>query len=383
MASDDRDWLIGDRPLVIVGMHRSGTSLAASLAAAAGIDLGPRLLGPGTGNLRGHFEDLEFLDLHQRILRANGADEDGFACGAGLTVPPALAREAAALVAARRSRGLVWGWKEPRTTLLVDFYESLLPQARYLCIFRRPWEVVDSLLRRGHSGDLQFADRPVLAARLWHDYNCRLIELLDRCPERSLVVESTQVAEDPQRLVQALERLLGVELSRPGPVFDPQLMRHDVAVARAQLVDAVCPEATRVYLELRRRAGADGPLPTGLGGGLDAPGLAAAGLAEWAAHERQRREAAATGAHVQELTAALDESHAACVRAHAALAAATADRQALAEHVTGLAEHSRRLTEDNAALVEHARKLQEHLESLQAHVATQQQSLERREGRIR
>ncbi|MBM4059289.1 MAG: chromosome partitioning protein ParA, partial [Planctomycetes bacterium] len=47
--------------VVVVGMHRSGTSLVASLCQAAGIDMGTDLLGPHPGNGAGHFEDLEFL----------------------------------------------------------------------------------------------------------------------------------------------------------------------------------------------------------------------------------------------------------------------------------------------------------------------------------
>jgi len=50
----------GTRPLVITGMHRSGTSLVASLFAGAGVNVGTRLIGASRGNDRGHWEDLDF-----------------------------------------------------------------------------------------------------------------------------------------------------------------------------------------------------------------------------------------------------------------------------------------------------------------------------------
>lgn len=56
------------RAIVVAGMHRSGTSLVASLCADAGVDMGARLLGPGPGNPRGHYEDLDVLS--ERIRRA-------------------------------------------------------------------------------------------------------------------------------------------------------------------------------------------------------------------------------------------------------------------------------------------------------------------------
>jgi len=60
------------RQLVISGMHRSGTSLVASAFRAAGIDVGSDLLGADEGNPRGHFEDRDFVRLHEEMLVTTG-----------------------------------------------------------------------------------------------------------------------------------------------------------------------------------------------------------------------------------------------------------------------------------------------------------------------
>jgi hypothetical protein len=62
----------GERPLIICGMHRSGTSFVASLVAGAGVHLGDTLLESSPGNPRGHFEDVGILDFHRTVLIANG-----------------------------------------------------------------------------------------------------------------------------------------------------------------------------------------------------------------------------------------------------------------------------------------------------------------------
>jgi hypothetical protein len=62
----------GERPLIICGMHRSGTSFVASLVAGAGVHLGDELLESSPGNPRGHFEDVGILDFHRTVLIANG-----------------------------------------------------------------------------------------------------------------------------------------------------------------------------------------------------------------------------------------------------------------------------------------------------------------------
>ncbi|MEL7418373.1 MAG: hypothetical protein AAGK10_07335 [Cyanobacteria bacterium J06555_3] len=43
--------------IIITGMHRSGTSLTASLLQSAGVYLGDRLMSADSGNAKGYFED--------------------------------------------------------------------------------------------------------------------------------------------------------------------------------------------------------------------------------------------------------------------------------------------------------------------------------------
>ncbi len=50
------------RPVVIAGMHRSGTSLVASYLSSLGIGLGDRLLSADANNRHGYFEDADFRE---------------------------------------------------------------------------------------------------------------------------------------------------------------------------------------------------------------------------------------------------------------------------------------------------------------------------------
>lgn len=75
-------------------------------------------------------------------------------------MPVTFEEEARELLAVRVRSGVAWGWKEPRTTLFLDFWQERLPDARHLFVFQRPWEVVDSLFRRG---DDTFVRNPAFA----------------------------------------------------------------------------------------------------------------------------------------------------------------------------------------------------------------------------
>ncbi|HEY8019943.1 MAG TPA: hypothetical protein VIH93_02510, partial [Thermoanaerobaculia bacterium] len=143
-------------PLVVAGMHRSGTSLAASWIGAAGVDLGERLIPADDANPRGYFEDAAFVELHGRMLRAATREDDGGHRDWGWTESERFDRQrfapfcdpARALLARRAAAGGPWGWKDPRTTLALDFWDELTGgAARYLLVYRVPWDVADSMQR--------------------------------------------------------------------------------------------------------------------------------------------------------------------------------------------------------------------------------------------
>ncbi|HXO22367.1 MAG TPA: glycosyltransferase [Thermoanaerobaculia bacterium] len=181
-------------PILVTGMHRSGTSLAASCLAAMGVDMGSRLLPADAANPRGYFEDVDFLEIDRRLVReATTAGEAGHPDW-GWTESEKLdsgrweaGREAARALIATRAGTSRWGWKDPRATLLLDFWDDLLGDARYLLLYRFPWEVADSMQRLGAG---VFLDHPDYAYRIWTFYNRQLLDFHRRHRQRSLLVSA-------------------------------------------------------------------------------------------------------------------------------------------------------------------------------------------------
>lgn len=261
--------------VVIAGMHRSGTSYAASLLQAAGVFLGDRLLGADPTNPRGHFEDRDILEFHQTLLRGHGFPDTGFVVD-GPVVPAAAWRERAMqVVDARRACGRPWGWKDPRTVLLLDFWRELLPEARYLVVFRPPWDVVDSLYRRG---DAAFVARPDLALALWLHANRLLCDFARRHPGHVVVREVSQLAEQPREVIDAMRQRFGLPLTDPDDLFDPGLLAT-AGQERAELLAAASPESVAMLDELRSLAGRgpQGPPPEA----TSSSAMLAHALSEW------------------------------------------------------------------------------------------------------
>jgi hypothetical protein len=233
-------------------MHRSGTSLIASVLRQAGLDIGREDFGPGLGQPRGHFEDHDFYHLHEAMLAAAGRScftADGAALD---EIDPVFEERARALVAARADRPF-WGWKEPRTCLFLELWERLLPQARYLFLYRHPVDVALSLWRRNI--DFELRRDPWLAFRAWTLYNQRLLAFRDRHPERCFLAHTPALAAD----FPGFLRRLAVRLDLPlrggdfSALYAPEELAPSCQPPRPAWEELI-PEALALYGRLEEAA---------------------------------------------------------------------------------------------------------------------------------
>ena len=170
-------------PLLIVGMHRSGTALVSRIADRLGIHMGWKL--------QGDHEAVFFVRLNQWMLDQAGADWDWPQPVDGLLAHEALApliddylrvtlqspRSLEFLgprrLLTRRSVFALdepWGWKDPRTTLLLPVWLRLFPNARVLHVLRHGVDVAQSLKARNERNLVRRTER---AARLRWTYRLR------------------------------------------------------------------------------------------------------------------------------------------------------------------------------------------------------------------
>jgi GT2 family glycosyltransferase len=243
------------RVLVVTGMHRSGTSVAASLLQSAGLHVGERLLGPNPSNVRGHFENLDFVEFHEEVLRSQGRHESGWTLEGPLTFDEGFRQKAAQLIA-KSAVSPRWGWKDPRTVLFLRAWADLLPEAVFLLVHRSPWDVVDSLLRRSSAYNEVFLQEPALAIDFWTHYNRQIASFHDEHPERCLVASVHTMTRTPQAVVEALNDRFGLGLAPPAPhVFEePLLQTSRERGYRFLAVRHAFPDALRLYRDLLARS---------------------------------------------------------------------------------------------------------------------------------
>jgi hypothetical protein len=242
-------------PLIISGMHRSGTSLVASLLESAGVHMGDELVGPARGNERGHFEDMDLLAFHAHWLAAFSIGKEGFTDRPLPELPESARGMARTILNTRAGHGRLWGWKEPRTTLFLDFWFELAPQAKFVMMFRKPWEVADSLFRRGEK---IFLERPEYAFRVWARYNEAVLDFTRRNPDRCFVLEVSRLAADPLAAIASVGKHLRLPLGVPAPCYDASMLQSPSMPDIEQFVRSRFPEVCELYAALREVAG-EGP----------------------------------------------------------------------------------------------------------------------------
>jgi hypothetical protein len=196
-------------------MHRSGTSLVASWLQRCGLPIDDgRLLGPGIGNLHGHFEDHDFYDIARASVTRQRGSWRVMKAGA-LRFDAAELAQAQALLAARNQRFELWGWKDPRALLFFEQWKQLAPGLKALILWRPCAEVVQSLCTRAAADrtNPDFAISPYGAARVWRAYNKAALQIKRAHPRDVLLVSLRQLLLDDRAVISHLQKVWGLKLS--------------------------------------------------------------------------------------------------------------------------------------------------------------------------
>src|SRR6266516_1624913 len=171
-----KDSSTSNTAVCIAGAHRSGTSMLTRLLHACGLYLGPEneLMPAQADNPDGFWEHLGFVALNDELLNELGGAWD---------LPPKADenftdrgldhfRVKARLLIEGFDSASVWGWKDPRNSLTLLFWQDLLPGMKTLIMVRNPLEAAHSMRERNGTSYS-------LGLRLWEIYNRRVIEAVD------------------------------------------------------------------------------------------------------------------------------------------------------------------------------------------------------------
>jgi GT2 family glycosyltransferase len=233
--------------ICIAGAHRSGTSMLTRLLHACGLYLGEKseLMPSQADNPDGFWEHLGFVALNDELLNALGGAWDLPPKADETFTRPELEplRLKAQLLIESFDSAHVWGWKDPRNSLTLQFWQDLLPALKTLIIVRNPLEVAYSMKERNGTSY-------AFGLRLWEIYNRRLIEAAGK--RDRLVTHYDLFFENAEKELHRIANFIGLPDAKIGSVAKlVATKRRHTHFTIDQLIDAgVSREVIELYRTL-------------------------------------------------------------------------------------------------------------------------------------
>lgn len=242
--------------IVVLGMHRSGTSVIARGLPVMGVELGNRLMPPFEGNnSKGFWEDLDIYALNTEMLHSlksdwhfltpiQPSDVDALCKNGYLQRAIDLLREKIAGVK-------VFGFKDPRVAKLLPFWKEVFAHDQwnvsYILVIRHPLSVCQSLAKRdGFDFEKSYL--------LWLEHV--IGGLVGTAGENCVLVDYDRMIQGPEaeiaRIAKELQLLINMtELEKFKLEFLDQQLRHTVYQLDDLMPDETVPPLTReIYQEL-------------------------------------------------------------------------------------------------------------------------------------
>jgi hypothetical protein len=222
--------------VVVLGMHRSGTSLCMNVLQELGVRLDDDLIPGDANNEPGYFESRKITELNDEILRALGATWDTplslllpefWACDPRLLPAKAILRDLI-IDKVLNARDL-WGFKDPRTAILLPLYEEVFAdcgvRSRYILCIRDPRAVSRSLEKRN--------DFPRLFSEvLWLEYVMTPVQILgDRI---RTIVSYEKWFTDAAGQAESLQRAVGLRGMDPPETVVEKVVHPDLNHAETE-----------------------------------------------------------------------------------------------------------------------------------------------------
>ncbi|MDO8140539.1 MAG: sulfotransferase [Candidatus Brocadiales bacterium] len=249
-------------PIIILGMHRSGTTMLSKLLEQFGLFVGSKK--------EENDESLFFYKINEWLLRQANASWDnprnfnfindefkkkvikalefhlkGFRRYEYLGLKKFLKYKDI------RNLDFPWGWKDPRNTFTIDLWKEIFPDAKLLHIYRNPIDVAESLRKR--EGEIQKTFRKnwretakelLLIGKvgyqsslrlqnvhegiqLWQEYIDKAFSLNGEFKENILHIRYETFLENPETTLQRILEFIDIQVEKSGILAAAQMVKSD------------------------------------------------------------------------------------------------------------------------------------------------------------
>lgn len=206
---------------VVLGMHKSGTSLVSQILHQSGVDM---LENPSRTYDEGNcYERESFRDVNSKILQSDGRFSLDITHGEFSRFmerpEPELSRLVMEEVAHLSECHENWGFKDPRTCYTYPFWKRYLPPHRIVVVYRSPHDLWKRY--RKYYRLLKFRGAWKLVKR-WTESNLNILDFISQREGQSIVINYDSLMTDDDTFAK-LQDFVGVELK---DARKPELYRN-------------------------------------------------------------------------------------------------------------------------------------------------------------
>lgn len=195
------------KTVVVLGMHRSGTSTVAGILNKLGIYMGDDLLKANHSNPVGHFENKKFIELNDKILKSAGGRWDWPPTKDVILMQRNKFEKDIINLIKSESITNIWGWKDPRTSLTIDLYYEFLENPHFIICTRDDNDVGRSLYKRGDMTQEE-------GALLSEIYKTKINNFLESHKDiKKITINFDALIKDPREIVSRIIDFLKINLS--------------------------------------------------------------------------------------------------------------------------------------------------------------------------
>ncbi len=206
------------RQIVVLGMHRSGTSMIAGMLLRMGVMMGDDLIAADWSNPAGHYEDRAASQINRGILEMAGGSWRDVPSQNDIDLVYLRDCEMAWFAEMRNKWDNLWGFKDPRTLLTLAHWDKYLSNPLYVLVSRDRRAIAKSLYRRN---GIEEAEAFALIERYVSRFD------LVRHDRETITFEYEGVLRYPGRESKRLSDRLGVPYCKAATEFIDASLNHE------------------------------------------------------------------------------------------------------------------------------------------------------------
>lgn len=178
---------------VVLGMHKSGTTLVSQILHHSGVNMDDDLDESVSYDKGNKYERQSILHLNMDILGVNDYQVIDLAAPER---PEASAEQRARMdriVADCVDRYEDWGFKDPRACLVYPLWDEALPEHKIIVVYRHPSQLWKRFAGHSLLGSYKMPFSAWKYLNRWYEHNMNIIDYLKSTPHEYLVLSYTEL----------------------------------------------------------------------------------------------------------------------------------------------------------------------------------------------